>query len=101
MKIDIDHILTTTTNDLCERLGVEVEKVPQVEALRYFRFEEIPFLLYFIAKKSHRTTMRAIGEQYELETGEFISYHKIKHIVSRFYDELERVKSMNRKAVQN
>ena len=97
MKIQIESILLESTATLAQKMGIEVAEIPPIEALRYFRLQEIPFLLFFLAKKTHRTTLKSIKEQYELQTGQCTSYDAARGLVSRFYDEVERVKMMDGK----
>lgn len=99
--INFENILIETTQAICTKMGVEVEQVPPVEVLRYFKFQEIPFLLFFIARKHHRVSMKEVGEQYERETGQFFSYDAIRHLVGKYFDEVERVKMMERKSGAN
>ena len=99
--INIEKLITDTTATICKGMGLEGLEMPPAETLRYFRFQEIPFLLFFIAKKTHRTTIKQVQEQYELATGQEMTYEGARHLVRRFYDEVERVKMMEGKAKQN
>lgn len=99
--INIEKLITETATNICKGMGLEVAETPPAEALRYFRFQEIPFLLFFLAKKTHRTTIKQVQEQYEVQTGQTMTYEAVRHLVRRFYDEVDRVKMMEGKAKQN
>ncbi len=95
-KIDFEKILVEAATTLTQKMGVEVEQMPKAEVLRYFRFQEIPFLLFFLANKTHRNSIKAVGEQYELQTGQMLTYDSARHIVRKYYEEVDRVKLMDR-----
>ena len=99
--IDIEKILTQSIESLTQKMGLELSEIPPIEALRYFRLQEVPLLLFYIAKKNHRNTIKEVLEQYELQTGEITTYHAVRHLVRRYFDEVERVKTMEGKAKQN
>jgi len=100
MSINIEKILTESASGLAQKMGIEVAEVPPAEALRYFRFDQIPFLLFFIAKKTHRVSIKAVGEQYERQTGQTMTYEAVRHLVGKYYDEVERVKMMQTKSIK-
>lgn len=99
--INIEALLTQSTASIASQMGIDTGELPPPEALRYFRFQEIPFILFYIANKTHRNSMRQIRERYEIATGQEISYETVRGVVRRYYDEMERVKMMEGKAKQN